>query len=158
MIPMPVIQIVGGILMAVALTNSSLGQINNQIKQRAIIQQEQIQEDIDELIDDYLEFEDEYIETWIEENDDVTELTEDDLIDIKGEALDCYINNEKYEYGNVRVNQRIIDNMKKQLPKPVQEFINKSQKYNIDGQSNVQRIIWFYLNYKNGDKFEWLRR
>lgn len=154
----PYIKIIGGLIMsAVLFTNSSLGIVNSKIKDKAYKQQIEIQEDIDELINNYLDYEVDYIENWIEESDIADEITEDELVDIKSDALDSYINNEKFEDNGIYINQRMIDYMKKQLPDSVKEFIDKSQKYNT-GQSELQRVVWFWLNYKNGDNFEWLRR
>lgn len=100
-----------------------------------------IKEEIEELIDDYKEYEKDFAKEWIQDNPQ-DNYTQNDLNEIRHEALESYTNNQ--QYNNVDLSNTTIEFIRKNLTKEIQERISSFAR--ISGYQPEDLIIYHYLN------------
>ena len=124
-----------------SLATSGVANINNYIQQKQQIVNEQIQDELDEVIEDYEYCVDIHFKNLVHEGEIETELSQEEYEEIRDEFIYTY----SREVDNrVDISNKTLDYMKKQLDRDDQEYVERSH---LTGDSRTTLIV-----------NEWLRK
>ena len=135
MIPVIPVVILGGALVMGSLATSGVANINNYIQQKQQIVNEQIQDELDEVIEDYEYCENIHFKNLVDEGEIEEELSQEEFEEIRDEFIYTY----SREVDNrVDISNKTLDYMKKQLDKDDQKYVERSE---LTGDSRTTLIV-----------------